>query len=135
MAGHTLLTRIRRPEFAVARRNISDTETRESVVQHLRAMCSTRRGTMITCPDFGVIDVSELVYNFPDAIALMARTMRQSILTYEPRLTNVVIKHLPNENGDLTLRFEITAQLINGDHKTPVKFETSVDPARRMYVR
>ena len=135
MAGHTLLARIREPEYAIARRSISDAETRESVVQHLRAMCATRRGTMITAPDFGVIDVSELVYNFPDAIALMARTMRQSIMNHEPRLTNVVIHHIPSDGPDLTLRYEITAQLISGDHKTPVKFETSIDPARKIRVR
>ena len=135
MAGHTLLTRIRRPEFAVARRAISDTETRESVVAHLRSMCSTRRGSMITCPDFGVIDVSELIHSFPDAIALMARTMRHSILTYEPRLTNVVIRHMPSDTSDLTLRFEITAKLTSGDHKTPVKFETSINPDRKVNVR
>jgi type VI secretion system protein len=135
MPGHTLLTRIRHPEYAIARRSISDAETRESVVQHLRSMCSTRRGTMVTAPDFGVIDVSELVYSFPDAIALMARTMRQSIMVYEPRLTNVVIRHLPGDGTDLTLRYEITAQLLSGDHKTPVKFETSIDPARKINVR
>ena len=135
MSGHTLLARIRNPEFAIARRAISDAETRESVVGHLRSMCSTRRGTMITAPDFGVIDVSELVYSFPDAIALMARTMRQSIMSYEPRLSSVVIRHAPSEVGDLTLRFEITAQLLNGDHKVAVKFETSIDPARKVNVR
>lgn len=135
MAGHTLLTRIRNPEYAVARRSISDAETRDSVLLHLRAMCSTRRGTMVTAPDFGVIDVSELVHSFPDAIALMARTIRHSIQTYEPRLTNVVIKHVPNETGDLTLRYEIHAQLLNGDHKAAVRFETSVDPTREIKVR
>ena len=135
MAGHSLLTRIQRPEFAVARRTISDSETRESVLQHLRAMCTTSRGTMLTEPDFGVIDVSELVHSFPDAIALMARTMRHSILTYEPRLTNVVVRHVPGDGSDLTLRFEISAQLLSGDHKTPVKFETSVDPRRSVTVR
>ena len=135
MAGHSLLTRIRNPEYAIARRSISDTETRESVMQHLRRMCSTRRGTMITAPDFGVVDVSELIHNFPDAIALMARTMRHSILTYEPRLTNVVIRHVPGDGSDLTLRFEISAQLVSGDHKSAVKFETSVDPARKVHVR
>ncbi len=81
MPGHTLLRRIRDPQYAIARRNVSDAETRESVLQHLRNMCSTRRGTMVTAPDFGVVDVSELVHSFPDAIALMARTIRQSIQT------------------------------------------------------
>jgi len=135
MSGHTLLRRIRNPEFAVARRAISDAETRESVLEHLRNMCTTRRGTMITAPDFGVVDVSELIHSFPDAIALMARTIRQSIQSYETRLTNVVIKHVPNDTGDLTLRYEISAQLINGDHKAPVRFETSLDPAREIKVR
>jgi type VI secretion system protein len=135
MPGHSLLKRIQYPEYAIARRSISDAETRESILEHLRSMCSTRRGSMVTAPDYGVVDVSELVHSFPDAIALMARTIRQSIQTYEPRLTNVTIKHVPNDGGELTLRYEISAQLINGDHKAPVRFETAVDPTREIRVR
>ena len=58
--GHSLLTRIRNPEFAVARRAISDVETRDSVLRHLKVICETRAGTMLTAPDYGTATVSEM---------------------------------------------------------------------------
>jgi type VI secretion system protein len=132
-AGPSLLARIRQPESTGARRQATDEDTRRSVLEHLRAMCTTRHGTMVTMPDYGVADVSEMIHSFPDAIAEMARSIRHTIQTYEPRLTNVRVKHLPSE--DLTLRYELTAQLVNGNSKQPVTFETTIDPSRRIIVR
>jgi len=131
--GHSLLTRIRRPEYAVARRSISDTETRESVLAHLKVICETRAGTMLSCPDYGTATVSEMVHSFPDAIAEMARAIRTTIQTYEPRLANVKLTHVPAT--DLTLRYEITAYLVIDGAKVPVQFETSLDETRRITVR
>ena len=134
MAGHTLLKRIRHPEYAIARRVVSDSETRDSVLMHLRHICTTWQGSMLTCPDYGLVDVSELIHAFPDAIAMMAKAIRNSIQKYEPRLTGVLIKHVPSETGDLTLRFEISAQLV-GDGRSRVKFETALDTSRKFEVR
>lgn len=135
MAGRTLLEKIRNPAYATVRRAVDDSETRESVLAHLRKMCTTWQGTMVTCPDYGIVDVSELIHAFPDAIALMGKTIRASIQQYEPRLTNVVVRHQPSEAGDLTLRFEISAQLVGSDGRSRVKFETSLDPSKKFDVR
>lgn len=132
-AGHTLLTRLRKPEFAVARRTVSDAETRESILQHLRGICLTRQGTMTTCPDYGVCDVNELVASFPDAIAEMSRALKHSIQTYEPRLVGVKVKHVPTE--DMTLRYEVSAQVAQDHARIPIKFETDIDTSRRISVR
>ena len=117
----------------MARRAISDQETRDSVLEHLRVMCETRAGTMVTCPDYGTATVSEMVHSFPDAIAEMARAIKNTIKEHEPRLTNVQITHLPAE--DLTLRYEISAYLVGDGSKVPVQFETSLDSSRRLRVR
>jgi len=132
MSRHTLLTRVKLGA-ALDNRQATETDIRDSVLEHLKAMCSTRQGTMVTCPDFGVCDVSELLHAFPDAIAEMARSIRHTIQTYEARLTNLRIRHVPSE--DMTLRFEITAQLAVGFGKQRVAFETSVDASRRVSVR
>ncbi|MGZ5971225.1 MAG: type VI secretion system baseplate subunit TssE, partial [Polyangiales bacterium] len=135
LAGRTLLEKIRNPELAGPRRVIQDSETRESVLRHLREMCTTWQGSMATCPDYGLVDVSELIHAFPDAIAMMAKAIRTSIANYEPRLTNVLIKHVPSETGDLTLRFEISAQIVGGDARNRLKFETSLDTSRKFDVK
>lgn len=88
---------------------------------------------MVSCPTFGTATVSEMVHAFPDAIAEMANAIRMTIKDYEPRLTNVKIVHVPAE--DLTLRYEINAQLTTDSGKIPVQFETMLDPSQRMTIR
>jgi|SRR6187551_596553 type VI secretion system protein len=131
--GHTLLTRIRYPKYAVARRTISPQETRDSVLRHLKMICETRAGTMLSCPAYGTATVSEMVHSFPDAIAEMAGAIRATIKEYEPRLSNLKIVHIPAE--DLTLRYEISAQLNTDAGPIPVQFETLLDTTQRMTVR
>ena len=135
MRGNSLLKRIRNPELAVARRTYSDHEIRNSILEHLQTMCGTRLGSMLTCPDFGVMDPSDLVHGFPDANTLLARTIRHSIETYEPRLQNVRVRFVPDESPDLVLRFEVSAQVLREDGKVPVSFETSLNAARELKVR
>jgi type VI secretion system protein len=133
--GVTLLAKIRRPELAQPRRALSDREIRESILQNLIQMCCTRLGTMLTAPDYGIADVSEMIHSFPDAISLMAQTLRHTIQTYEPRLQNVQVIHIPSEIWDLTLRFEVRARVVLEGNKTAVKFETALDPSRRLTIR
>src|SRR5687767_11073567 len=104
MAGSSLLQRISHPEFATARSGRSEAQLRDAVLQNLRSICTTLQGTVPACPDYGIVCVSELVHAFPDAAAMVARSLKQAIQTYEPRLTNVRVRHVPGE--DLTMRFE-----------------------------
>lgn len=132
-SGHSLLTRIRKPEFAGARRGASASEVRDSLLNHLRSMCQTRQGTMLTCPQYGVAAISELVHAFPDAIDEMARSIKATIQAYEPRLMDVAVRQIPSE--DLTLRYTITARLREDRTGQRFQFETSVDSSRRLTIR
>jgi type VI secretion system protein len=134
-SGPSLLARIRKPEMARPRSRYSESEVRDSILGNLAQMCSTRQGSSLTCPDYGVASVSEMVYLFPDAITIMAQSLRHTIQNYEPRLQNVQVVHLPNETLDLTLRFEIRARAVVDGNKTTVKFETALDPTRRLTIR
>ena len=135
MAGHSLLTRIRRPELAQARRQVSDEEIRTSILQNLRQMCATRMGSSLTCADYGIVSVSDIVHSCPDALGLVSKTIRHTIATYEPRLSSVTVRAVPiDENSPLTLRFDISATMMNGTRKLAVKFQTVVDAARKVDV-
>ncbi|MBX3184470.1 MAG: type VI secretion system baseplate subunit TssE [Polyangiaceae bacterium] len=135
MRGHTLLRRVQNPEYAVARRSVSEHEIRSSILEHLRLMCGTRMGSMLTCPDFGVMDPSDLVHAFPDATTLLARSLRVTIETYEPRLQNVRVRFVADEEVDLVLRFEVSAQIAHEGSKVPISFETALDATRQLSVR
>ena len=96
-------------------------------------MCVTRQGTMLTCPEYGIVDVSEMLHDFPDAIADMARAIKNTIQRYEPRLTNVRVRHLRTET--MTLYYEISADLRRDLGQESIQFQTSVEASRKVSVR
>jgi type VI secretion system protein len=98
-------------------------------------MCSTRLGTMLTQPDYGIPDVTEMLISFPEAIAALQRALKHTIETYEPRLTNVRVNYAPSDTNDLIVRFDIVAQLVTDTGKSPVKFETLLELSRKISVR
>src|SRR5512142_1667324 len=90
----------------------------ESVMEHLRALLNARQGSAPCAPGFGVIDLSDMVHSFPAGGVQLARAIRDTITEYEPRLRNVYVRHVPDEQ-DLQLRFEISAQLGEGRSARP----------------
>ncbi len=76
----------------------------ESIVEHLRALLNTRQGESPSVPDFGVVDFTDLVHNFPEAIQMLQRCIRTTVLQYEPRLKNVVVQHVRDDEV-LVLKF------------------------------
>jgi len=85
-------------------------------------------------PDYGLPDVSEMVHSFPDAIDALARALVHTIETYEPRLADVRVRHVPSETRDLVVRFEVSAILQGPNDRKPVRFETKIDSSRRVRV-
>jgi type VI secretion system protein len=105
----------------------SDVET--AVSRHIAQMLNTRAGSALTCPDYGLVEVSEVIHDFPDAIGIVQRAIKNSIQTYEPRLKNVQVRHLKSDLvHTMILEFEITAQLQLPDgRRQSLRFSTSVD--------
>jgi len=131
MGGRGLLSRIAAKE---PRHMRADNEV-ESIIEHLRDLLNTRQGEAVTVPDFGVIDFTDLVHNFPDAIQLLQRSIRATILQYEPRLKNVVVQHVRDENDLLVLKFQISAQVASKTGRGAVRFETQLRAGGHVTVR
>ncbi len=126
MAGRALLSRI-------ASRDTRTVEAVESIAAHLRALLNTRRGDCVTAPDFGILDFADVVHEFPGGIQQLAKSIRSTVLQYEPRLKNVTVRHVPDEIP-LALRFEITAQVAEGRTARTLRFATTVKPGGRVDV-
>ena len=118
--GRALLSRI-------SGRDASPPDEVASIVAHLQALLNTRRGDAVTAPEYGILDFSDMVGEFPAAIPALARSIRATILEFEPRLKNVNVRHLPDEHA-LTLRFEIQAQLAGGRSARSLRLSTTVRP-------
>jgi len=135
----SLLARIERAAdpTSTERYTARDSDTESSVTQHLARMLNTRQGSCLTCPDYGLIEVSEVLYDFPDAIGIMQRALKNTIQTYEPRLKNVQVRHLKSDLGnEMMLSFEITAQLHLPDgRRQSLRFSTAVDGSGNVKVQ
>lgn len=127
----SLLSRIERAADPVSSDRYSrrDDDVESAVIAHLQQMLNTRQGSCLTCPDYGLVEVSEVIYEFPEAVGIVQRALKNSIQTYEPRLKNVQVRHVKNEfAGEMVLQFEITAQLHLPDgRRQALRFSTSLD--------
>ncbi len=139
MSGASLLARLERnADPNSSGRSVYRGEDLESVVmEHLQKMLNTRAGSALTAPDYGIIELSEMVHEFPDAHALMQRTIKNTVAKYEPRLKNVQVRLIEREDDRdaFMVYFEITAQLVypNGDRQ-PIRFSTSVDQSSNVQI-
>lgn len=127
----SLLTRIAHAAnpHSMERHTWKDQDLEQAVVSHLIRMLNTRQGSSLTCPDYGLIEVSEMLHDFPDAIGMVQRAIKNSIQNYEPRLKNVQVRHIKNEQMQaMVLEFEITGQLHYPDgRRSALRFSTAVD--------
>ena len=96
---------------------------------HLKNMLNTRQGSSLTCPDYGLMEVSDVLHEFPDAIGLLQRSIKNSIQQYEPRLKNVQVRQIKSDVAQaMILEFEITAQIQYPDgRRQQLRFGASVD--------
>ena len=130
MAGRGLLSRI-------SAKDITRTRTEndvESIIEHLRGLLNTRQGECPAAMDFGVVDFTDLMHPFPEAIQTLQRSIRATILQYEPRLKNVIVQHVRDDEV-LVLKFQITAQLASKTSKGAVRLETQLRAGGQISVR
>jgi len=99
-------------------------DTVESVIEHLRVLLNTCSGESVTVPDFGLMDFSDIVHELPHGIHKIQQSIRAVILKYEPRLRNVSVRFIPDEEP-LVLRFEVVARL-NDKSRSVVRLQTKM---------
>jgi len=106
------------------------------VLDNLRAVFGTRAGSALVAADYGIVSVTDIVHSCPNAIDDVVKSLRQAIKTYEPRLVNVVVRHVGGADGrDVVISFEISGDLIDNGKKVPVKITTVIDAARKVIVK
>jgi type VI secretion system protein len=105
----------------------SDLET--AIARHIKDILSTRAGSAPSCPDYGLIEVSEMLYEFPEAIGIMQRSIKNTIQHYEPRLKNIQVRHVKSDGNPMTqFEFEITGQVHLPDgRRQSLRFATNVN--------
>ncbi|MFP2923988.1 type VI secretion system baseplate subunit TssE [Pyxidicoccus sp. 3LG] len=105
---------------------------RDSIVEHLKMLLNTRKGQVAASPDYGIPDFNDIVHVFPAAIARMQSSIQTAIESFEPRLTNVLVRHAPDEDEPSSLQFEITAQLARDGGRNAIRLYTRLGKGGQM---
>lgn len=136
MNEQRLLERIRLMEQDPDRRDTAEPGlVVKSILDYLRMILNTRQGNAQIAPDFGVPDFTAMIgATGLDAVRDIEESMTEVILKYEPRLENVNIEFVPDENNLLSLHFKLQAKLKLEGREMPVVFETVLDPDGKIMV-
>lgn len=126
----TLLERLADPDPPGSRRLELDlARMKRSIMLHLQRMLNSRHGHAPAQPDYGIPDLNEFMFSFPESISPMRQALERSIEKYEPRLKNVKATWVPDEDNPLNIRFEISAKLSLDQRSVPLRFATQVGSA------
>jgi type VI secretion system protein len=87
-----------------------DEKLRNSIVENLKMVLQTRRGSVKHLPDFGIPDIRQIYFN-EGTIESVPDRIRETILKYEPRLEDVRVKKKEFDEKNMRMTLEISAQI------------------------
>ncbi len=73
-----------------------------SIVENLRMILTTRRGSILHLPDFGISDILQIYIKSDNPVESLKQEIKQVILKYEPRISEVIME--TSEFDQKTLR-------------------------------
>ncbi|WP_127089590.1 type VI secretion system baseplate subunit TssE [Aquabacter cavernae] len=131
MANRTLMERLTAPERLPTEhldpeivRKSDAVDVMTSVLGNLRHVLNSRAACCQSRPDFGMPDFNDLAGKFPDALAIIASAVREQIEKFEPRLSQVTVRHVPDRSNPLRLAFRIHATLNLEEGGQRLSFDT-----------
>jgi type VI secretion system protein len=98
----------------------------DDVLRHLRELFNVRQGSVEIRPDYGMVDINGVIHNFPDGIGVLRAEIRRQIETFEPRLRDVAVRHVPTEDNVLHLVFSVSATLTLSEKTQRIALEAEV---------
>lgn len=105
---------------------------RASILQNLERILNSRDGMSLTCDKYGIPDLTQIVNGVPERVNEITRALEECIRTYEPRLTQVKVEHVPNAHGPMTACFKVRAAASSGKSDEDLWFETVVVSSGRV---
>jgi type VI secretion system protein len=103
------------------------------IIGNLHALLNTRLGDAIAAEGFGVVDLVDIIHDFPAAAQIMQRSIRATIAKYEPRLHNVAVRTVASDDP-LVLTFEISGRLAGDRSRNVIRLRSEMSPGGRVTV-
>ena len=105
-----------------------------SVLRNIRRVLNERRGSCETRTDYGLPDLNDALGR-GGSPAQFAVTVQETIELFEPRLSSVVVRFVPDGDHPMRINFRISATLHFGDSSERVSFDTILSEDKRIHVR
>jgi type VI secretion system protein len=112
----------------------SSDQVLHSILQNLQRLLNSRQGQSPACQDYGLLDVTQVLYGLPEAEDAVERSIQKCIETFEPRLTRIRVKRVEDPSRPLSVCFLITARLASDKNQSDIWFETVVASSGRVKV-
>ncbi|MEO1192093.1 MAG: type VI secretion system baseplate subunit TssE [Pseudomonadota bacterium] len=96
----------------------------DSILANLQHVFNARDGGTAIRTDLGMPDLTDVSVNFPNSVPHVLNAIRYQIQTFEPRLKDVVVKHVYEPDNPLGLRFQVAAEIDLPDGDDRILFET-----------
>jgi type VI secretion system protein len=88
-----------------------------SIIENLRMILTTRRGSVLHLPDFGVSDILQIYLASDNPIESLKQEIKQVILKYEPRISEVQIQNSEFDQKSLRASLKIIIKVKDSPNK------------------
>ncbi len=106
----------------------------ESVVQYLQKLLNSKQGTTLMDDAYGMPDFTDLTVLFPDSVRDIERSISETMQRYEPRLSQVKVDFVFQDEQSLSLLFQIHAVLKTNENELAVTLESAIDTNGKMKI-
>ena len=105
-----------------------------SIKNNLNHILNTHPGTAQSAVTLGIMDLNDATGSAIDIYQNIAKIIQECILNFEPRIVDVKVRPLPNEDQPLTLFFYVEAIVSFQDHQRLISFNLHLDNDHRYYL-
>ncbi|HVO74588.1 MAG TPA: type VI secretion system baseplate subunit TssE [Ignavibacteriaceae bacterium] len=108
--------------------NLSEEQKlRNSIIENLRMVLSTRQGSVQHLPDFGMPDILQLYFDSGNSIDPVKKEIKNVIMKYEPRIGDVQVQKsdFDQESMRITLKIVATIKETPGKEILLTEFSTT----------
>lgn len=105
-----------------------------SIKSNLSNILNTHPETSQSAIELGIMDLNDATSNATDIYNKIAMIIRECIITFEPRIKDVIVKPLPNYEQPLVLFFYIQAVIRFEDDEKNIAFNLHLDNDHRYYL-
>jgi type VI secretion system lysozyme-like protein len=88
-----------------------------SIIENLRMILTTRRGSVQHLPDFGISDILQIYVNSDNPVESLKKEIKDLILKYEPRISDVQIQSSQFDQKTLRASLKIVIKIKDSSNK------------------